>query len=270
MDRQLTSKRTPTLPVFCVGTLSLALALCGCRPNDPGTLCGIDIADTLADVLVLDSGSTVRFEVALFAISEDAQIDAPIPRELCSSDSLTVNGTSAFLRAGPNGQPSYVINLERASPQYTLVYDHGGSSTTFVIDVNVPAFEVTSPNAGDEVPRSQDLTVSWSPAASEREEPVVVVLDDEIDGIECLQAIDPLLVPDVGEATIPADLVKVFDGVEPEFSCAAQLSVARLESTELVARGGATGLHPDSGVLALTLRTIEVISTGSAEPDTGP
>lgn len=252
------------------GTVLACSLVTACRPNDPGTLCGIDLEDTLAEVLILDSGPTVRFEVALYAVTDETTSDNPVPRELCSSDSLTVNGTTAFLRAGPQGQPGYVINLERASPQYTLVYDHGSTSTTFVIDVNVPAFEVTSPIAGQDVPRTEDLMVTWTPAAPDREEPVVVIFDDEIDGIECLQALEPIFVADAGEALVPADTLQVVTDVDPNFACAAQISVARTQLSELVARGGATGFHSESSVLALTLRTVEVVSIGAPEPDTGP
>ncbi|MGB1015507.1 MAG: hypothetical protein ACPG4T_15330 [Nannocystaceae bacterium] len=253
---------------------AFAVCVMGCRPDDPGTLCAVDLEATLADVLILDSGSTVRIEVALFAVTEDGDGDSMedvVPRELCSRDSLRVNERAAFLRPGPMGQPSYVVNLDRGVPDYTLVYTRDGVATTFVMNVNVPAFEVTAPIAGQEVSRTEPLAVTWEPAEPSREEAVVIILDDEIDGIECLQAFEPFLAPDNGEAVIPAEKVQVFDGVDENFACDAQLTVARLEETQIVPRGaGSVGFHSDSSVVALTLRNVGLVSTGAPMPDTGP
>jgi len=257
-----------------VGALALVvISWVGCRPDDPGTLCAVDLEATLADVLILDSGSTVRIEIALFAVAEDGDGDSMedlVPRELCSSDTLKVNESSAFLRPGPQGQPSYVVNLDRGAPDYTLVYTRDGTSTTFVVNVNVPAFEVTAPVAGQEIARTEPLAVTWEPAEPSREEPVVIIFDDEIDGIECLQGLDPFLVPDNGETVIDADTVQVFDGVDKKFACDAQLTVARLQETQIVPRAGSVGFHSESSVLALTLRSIGVVSTGAPAPDPGP
>jgi hypothetical protein len=227
--------------------------------NEPSDACA-DLAesDLIVVVYINDDGKRARTEIEVRRGDPDS-----LALALCKDSALYVDGQQAKRIRRPSGAHVYRVDaapITGESAKYTLQLRDDGYRAEYLVNVTAPSFEITSPAKGVQLSRAATWDIAWTPARPG--ETIRVRVDDVVDGESCLGAPIELELPDEGAARINPGQLKVDAAGLPSVDvCDATLRLSRTAATALMpVGGGASGLHPDSRVLAATSRELEFSS----------
>jgi len=227
----------------------------GCRGSEACADLGDEV---LLSAQVTDNGEQTRVEVELRRVEHGGK---SIPVKLCEDDALWVDDIEMMQVKRPTGAVVYEATLAAEGNETRRFALHSGDAVSeFTAAIDAPAFEITAPMVGSEVPRAAPLDVRWDPARG-GDAKISVKVADEIDGHACLGPPLELEEADDGEAVIAKAMVKVDMTMPPaDGACEAFVTLSRTHSAGLTPLTGDAALHPKSSVQATTSRTVAFTS----------
>ncbi|MFZ6185779.1 hypothetical protein [Nannocystis pusilla] len=238
----------------------LALAACAWLPgcDDADASCAALADEGLLVTAYIDhNGKQARTEIEVRRVDDDAGLSLA----LCKRSSLSVDGTAATRVRRPSGSFVYKVDgfdmAKDGGPvthELRLVDDD--YEATYRVSVEAPAFEITAPKAGAELPRTQAFDVAWTPARTDAT--ILARIDDAIDGIACLAEPIVLELPDEGTAQVAQGQLKT--GLTRPEPCSATLRLSRVATGALEPASGASRLHADSRASVATWRELKFTS----------
>jgi len=237
-------------------TLVAALGFAGCDEADTDT-CRVGNDGLSLVAIAVDNGEQVRAEIDIEA-GERAGPGAGNPVSLCDKDKLTIAGQEPTLTVKPD-RTVYSVTLPADTPRDVSFRIERDSDDTIEMIVPLPpSFSITAPVGEQEVPRSEDLVLTWDPPLAMSE--IRLNVQEEVGYGVCVET-QPgphdykspvgIPVPDTGTWTIPADNIA---SMTPD-PCRAFYNLRRIQRgpyPETLAAGGF--------VEGRVERTVEILS----------
>ncbi|PCC71042.1 hypothetical protein SAMN02745121_02486 [Nannocystis exedens] len=203
------------------------------------------------------NGKQARTEIEVKRVEDDASLALA----LCKRSSISVDGTTATRVRRPSGSYVYKVDgVDKAKGGGAVTHElrlvDDDYEATYRVSVEAPAFEITAPKAGAELPRTQAFDVAWTPARPEAT--IVARIDDAIDGVACLAEPIVLELPDEGAAQVAQGQLKT--GLNRPEPCSATLRLSRVATGALEPANGTSRLHADSRAAVATWRELKFTS----------
>lgn len=201
-----------------------------------------------------DDGEEVRVAVD-FATGDRSAI--PISWAKCDGDRVLINGQDAR-ESVQEDRTEYTLTLDGEDGGETITVELDRATEDEVISASVnrpPRFEMTAPEPGAEISRSEPTELAWEPAAEGGE--MQVELQEELGGGRCIVSDDVehdykgqggVRVEDTGTWTVPAGVLTN----EGELRCDARYVLRRFSAGEYP-EGLAAGGFVEAQVLRIVL-----------------
>ncbi|MBL4682996.1 MAG: hypothetical protein JKY37_00285 [Nannocystaceae bacterium] len=230
------------------------LASTGCDQETADT-CSVSNDALSLVAIVVDNGVKLRAEIDF---ESGDRTGLPNPLQVCDSETLTIGGESPTVtEKGDRIVYSVTLPLD-TPPEVAFVLERNGEDEVEVRVSRPPSFSVTAPDDGQTVPRSEDLTLMWSPTVEGSE--MLVSVEEDVGYGLCVVTQEGehhyktrvgVPVPDSGQWTIPAGAVTS----ETPGPCAAFYNLRRVLRSPYPA-----DLAEGGFVEARVLRTVEIES----------
>lgn len=231
---------TPSLRQRVIAVVVLALAT-ACDDDQSGTcVLGNDQLSVVATVV--DNGAKVRAEVDF---EEGDRTSTPRPVRVCDGETLTIGGKAPTVTV-KSDRVVYSATLPANTPRTVEFAFARADADPLMLSVAIPLpFEITAPQPGQAIPRSEPLELTWAPAAGGA--PMRISVEEDIGyglcavtetGDHDYKARGGVAVPDDGAWTIPAGAISS----ETPMPCRAFYNLRRVERSaypETLSPGGA-------------------------------
>ena len=187
-----------------------AVASIGCDEGRSDA-CDRDSSELSIIAVVVDSGSKVRAEID-FEVGDRMGVPAPV--HVCPDDALRIAGKTTTITEKAD-RVVYSVTLPADTPRELdfSLQRADADAIEFTLPLP-PAFTITAPAEAQDVPRSEDLVLTWEPVVEGGElrlgveedvgYGVCVVTESEGHDYKDRRGVD---VPDTGSWTIPAGVV---------------------------------------------------------------
>lgn len=226
----------------------------GCDDETDDT-CAVSSADLSLVAVVVDNGPKIRAEIDF---ERGDRTTIPSPLHVCGNEALTIDGKAPTVTEKPDRIVYSVTLPSDTSREVSFVLQRvEGEPIEVQVDLP-PPFEITAPEQQQEVSRSEDLLLSWSPALDMGE--LRVNVDETVgyglcvitqEGEHHYKTKRGVPVPDQGQWTIPADVISS----ETPMPCPAFYTLRRI-----LRRSTPDTLSPGGFVEGRVERTVEIRS----------
>ena len=159
---------------------------------------------------------------------------------------------------------SVTWSLDEAPEEFVFLLERQAEGDEVQARVTRPAvFDILTPTPRQEIPRSQDMELTWDPPDPTAQ--ILIQMDDEI-GIACLDTdrgehdymgIDGVWVPDSGSRVIPAGAIRESLPTDPSGACDATVTLTRANEGEypgVLERGGWVEARSERSVTFVSVR----------------
>lgn len=189
------------------------IAITAACDEDASNSCEVDNPDLSMVAIVEDNGTAIRAEADF---ERGDRTTVPSPLTLCDGDVLRIQGKEP-IETEKSERTVYSVTLdadEERSVTFALTREDIGEDIEFTVDLP-PAFTITSPEAMQEVPLAEALSITWDPPDPEDEmrvkleedvgygQCVITPMDEELN----LERRGGVAVEDDGEWTVPAGTI---------------------------------------------------------------
>lgn len=229
-------------------------AVTGCDQETADT-CSVSNDELSLVAVVVDNGVKLRAEIDF---ESGDRTGLPSPLQVCGSETLTIGGVSPTVTEKADRIVYSVTLALDTAPEVAFVLERDRGEDVEVRLSRPPSFSVTAPDDGQTIPRSEDLTLMWSPTVEGSE--MLVSVEEDVGYGLCVVTQEGehhyktrigVSVPDGGQWTIPAGVV----ASETPGPCAAFYNLRRVLRSPYPA-----DLAEGGFVEARVLRTVEIES----------
>ncbi|MEE9386838.1 MAG: hypothetical protein V3V08_25760 [Nannocystaceae bacterium] len=216
--RNARNRATAALAAAGPGALLCLAGAC----QDDSFQCLAAVEDIRMAATIVDDDLRVEAEIKLWALHRSG---IEIPMALCSSgkrpDHLRINGEDVD-DSHAQDHPIYLLSLDAPSASYKIELYRGGNNVTITTRVEAPpGLTITLPG-GEQISRSADVELRWTPIEREKTLQVVVERDD----LSCLQRFSAD-VRDKGQAIFAAPWPALVEGASTQRQCDGDLVLTR-------------------------------------------